>query len=734
MPTIQYSKVAREPKHDTSVKAKIWTFLQKLAEDDALPGLHIEPMQQSADSRARTGRVDQFLRAVLYRIDSPGHETTYVYAGTWPHDEAIKRARTRALKPNPVHGVLEWVLQNEPEVKNRSTPHEAKYREPQLQSYLGSHGFGLPELSEQLGFSVVLAQELYDMTSAEQLERFVESCENEWEKDAILGLAVGDTIAKIRADLQLDLPAIDEESLTEEEQLSESLKHPASRMQFTFIDNDDELRRVIEGDDFGAWRVFLHPEQRAYADQHRSGAFRLTGGAGTGKTVVLLHRTRYLSRANPQARVILTTFTKALSAALNRDLGRLDPEISRAESLGKPGVLVRGIDQLAAAVRDERGVEFWAAAVDIFGAPIKPRATLVGTEIGWRDAIDDAGEALPESVNTVSFFDGEYLQVVLPQRVKTREEYFAVRRPGRGVALDRRKRASVWEVVQNYRQSAALVGRISFAEMAAIAAACVERSGPAVAFADHVIVDEAQDLTPLHFQLLRALVAEGPNDLFIADDTHQRIYGQHVVLSRYDIAIRGRSRRLTLNYRTTQENLGFALDVLEGGNYLDAEDTAENTHGYRSARSGPKPQLLGFDSESTQFDAIAAAITKWLDDGVAPGSIALLARTNNWRDQLKTQLADRGVTVASIDSADGSGTSPVAMTMHKAKGHEFSRVVLFDMSQGSIPADWILKDVAAEELPDVLLRERSLLYVAASRARDDLLITWLGKPSELLRT
>jgi len=265
-----------------------------------------------------------------------------------------------------------------------------------------------------------------------------------------------------------------------------------------------------------------------------------------------------------------------------------------------------------------------------------------------------------------------------------------------------------------------------------VASAALRAGALASAPADHILIDEGQDLTPLHWMLLRALVAEGPDDLFIAEDTHQRIYGHRVVLSRYGIAIRGRSRRLTLNYRTTQQNLGFAMNVLEGAEYADAEDADEGVKGYRSARTGPAPEVIGAANAAEQFDAVAEAVRGWLAAEVPAGSIALLTRTNSRRDAVKTALAERGVMVAAINSGEGSGSSPVVMTMHNAKGQEFSCVVLVDVSHGQIPLAWVLEQAAPEDRPDVLLRERSLLYVAASRARDQLLVTWAGQPSELL--
>lgn len=734
MPNIQLTKLKNQ-NHEGPVRAKILTFLQKLAEDDTTPGLHIEKMQQQADPKARTGRVDQSLRAVLYRIDRAGEERLYVYAGTWAHDEAIRRAQTLVLQVNPINGIPEFV-ETAPVVINTyvpldptlsAAPDEAAVTEPgYIGPFLHEYGYEEEGLVNLLGFDAGTAQHLLSARSEDEFLAIAEAFENEWQINAALALAVGEPLEKIREDL-----SIGEKPTPGDDTFIAAFEHPASKMQFTFIDNDEELKSIIEGGDFGAWRVFLHPEQRAYAEKSYNGSFRLTGGAGTGKTVVLLHRARNLHKKNAASRIILTTYTKALSGALMRDLERLDASVVVADRLGDFGILVRGVDQLAAEIRDSDPSGFWDSAHHVFGQITDPRGKLVSNEIGWREAIDDADVDLPSELLNPSFFDAEYTQVVLPSRISTMDEYIQIRRPGRGVALDRTKRALVWKVFDAYRKASAHLGRVSYAEIAAIACAKLN-SGPSESVADSVLVDEAQDLSPVHLQLLRALAPEGPNDLFIAEDSHQRIYGHKVVLSRFGIKITGRSRRLTLNYRTTQQNLQFALGVLEGVQYLDSEEAVETTHGYKSSRRGPTPELLASQSEVQQFEQISELVKVWIANGVAPQDIAILCRSNTKRDQLRAQLNDRGVSTVILEPGDSAGKKPILMTMHKAKGMEFSKVILFDISEGSFPNPVALQNTAPEEMDDFLLRERSLLYVAASRARDELVISWQGKPSDLL--
>lgn len=251
---------------------------------------------------------------------------------------------------------------------------------------------------------------------------------------------------------------------------------------------------------------------------------------------------------------------------------------------------------------------------------------------------------------------------------------------------------------------------------------------------DHVLVDEGQDLASSQWQFLRALAQEGPDDLFIAEDTHQRIYGQHVVLARYGIRVTGRSRRLTLNYRTTEQNLRYALGVLAAGEYVDSNNETEGVSGYRSARRGPAPSSFAGETDDDQISHIAALLNSWCEEGVDPATIAVLARTNDRAAFVRDALNAHGLALDHIKTAQSSGDRPVTLTMHTAKGMEFSRVILFDVSDGVMPSKHALQRAAPEELDDVMLRERSLLYVAASRGRDVLVVAWKGKASGLLES
>lgn len=720
----------KQPKHGNDVKAKIQTFLEKLSESDATPGLHIEPINGSVDPRARTGRVDIHLRAVLFRIDPPRGETHYIYAGTWNHDEGTEKAKKLALHVNPVNGVLELreaISAHQPEVSSpaaESAPRVAPASKPLFPEL----GYLITDLTDQFGFAREIADLAFELTDEDAVLAFAEGLDTPWQQEVLLSMAAREALHVIRTELGLDKPVAIAPDADEATKVLAALEHPASRMQFTYAANSDELRRIVEDGDFGAWRVFLHPEQREYVDRDYSGTFRLSGGAGTGKTVVLLHRARRLALANPNARVVLTTFTRALAENLRRDLERLDPNVPIAEKLGGAGVLVRGIDQLAAEVRLRAGSGFGAAALATIGSTREWNTSPGAPD--WSSAITQTGVTLPISLQSARFFDAEYAQVVLPNEIVDADAYLAVQRPGRRVPLDRGKRAMVWAVVEQMRKNQHIANQLGYGEIAAIGARWLTTSR--TTFADHVLVDEGQDLEPAKWKLMRAIGKEGQNDLFIADDSHQRIYGRPTVLKHYGVKVQGRSRRLTLNYRTTLENLRFALGVLAGEEYEDSEGLDVSTAGYRSARSGPRPFKHATKSDAEQLDTIAADISRWINQGVREETIAILASSNNAAKKVQQELGHRDISVALTTQPQVTGGQVVAMTMHTAKGMEFSRVVLFDVSDGCFPPPWAYKGLPDEDRSDNERKFRSLLYVAASRARDELVVTWKGAPSALL--
>ena len=316
----------------------------------------------------------------------------------------------------------------------------------------------------------------------------------------------------------------------------------------------------------------------------------------------------------------------------------------------------------------------------------------------------------------------------------------------RGTPLNRKQPKQVWAVLESLMQTQAIDGQLFWPTMSAVGAEMlkvrVERGGGFLF--DHVVVNEAQEFNAGHWRFLRACVASGPNDVFTAEDSHQRIYGNPLTLSHFGISTKGgASRRLTVNYRTTKENLDYALRILVGGDmeFLDGEGEVDSVGGYRSARTGPAPMIVTAASEDEEFAVAAALINGWLEEADRAAEdgprkevrVGVMCRTRGQLSRVVSGLADHGIDAVQTKNAELASHEQVSvMTMHGAKGMEFTHVILMGVGKEIMPLRYRLKHLSEEDARSALQRERSLLYVAASRARDALVITTVGERSELL--
>lgn len=601
-------------------------------------------------------------------------------------------------------------------------------------------GLTVEMLHDELGIDVRLGAAALAAQRESQLLDLASTARVPWQGEALLNLATGATIEEIREDFGLR-PSRDVAAEPTDADLIAGLRTRAARSTFTWLESDEDLRRAIEGLSFAEWQLFLHPQQRALVERRANGPMRVSGGAGTGKTVVAVHRAVELAKRDKadgqEPRILLTTYTRNLADDLRRQVAQLEPRLPFTEKLSEPGVMVSGLDRVARRILQQAGAKISPIAQEVIGQP-RGRVLTYPRENVWQEVLTLMGDELPERLRSADFLESEYELIVLPQRVTTLKQYLRVRRPGRGVALDRSKRAAVWKAMERYRDRSADLGVTSFDEQLALAAAWLDHEaalGTPRPFR-HVLVDEAQDLTPAHLQLLRALVEPGPDDLFLAEDSHQRIYGKKLTLSHYGIQVRGRSRRLTRNYRTTRQNLDVAFGILDPGTYEDMEGQAEEHH-YVSPRSGPEPLLLHATDRADELSKAAELLTVWLEqdrdsEDSAPETIAILVRDRYQRDAVVNGLAQHGIEVRAVDREAAGRGRPVVMTMHRAKGLEFRKVLLFDVSKNAIPRSLRDQQYSDADRDDALLRERSLLYVAATRARDQLAISWSGEASPLI--
>ncbi|WP_424753645.1 UvrD-helicase domain-containing protein [Methylobacterium sp.] len=473
------------------------------------------------------------------------------------------------------------------------------------------------------------------------------------------------------------------------------------------------------------WRIFLHPSQRRLVEQAWNGPVLVRGGAGTGKTVVAMHRARHLAqailtKADANGRILFTTFTSNLAADVRADLKNLcsADQMAHIEVVHLDGWVTdflrkQGYKREILYAEDERQKDAWDRAV-----------RTKGQDIGL----------------SADFLRDEWRQVVQANGIKELSAYLRVQRAGRGTPIDRRTKEKVWTIFAAYRARLDSEG-LSEPEDAYRDAREILQAKPALLPYRAVVVDEAQDFGMQAFQLISELApkldgATAPGGIFIVGDAHQRIYGRRASMTKCGINVRGRSRKLRICYRTSDEIRRFAEAIVQGIPVDDLDDGSDDLKGYRSLFHGPEPEMAVVPSSDAGMAALVAWIGRCRDDGIEAGEVCILARTNDLVRSAADALRKQGLPVVTLARKTADDRSKLGVrvgTMHRAKGLEFAAIALVDVNEGVMPPKWLL-----DAAPDPAIRrsvvdaEKALLHVSATRAKKRLLILSTGSPSELL--
>jgi len=477
--------------------------------------------------------------------------------------------------------------------------------------------------------------------------------------------------------------------------------HPDAQRRFRVVDNLDELRAALD-QPFERWAVFLHPAQRALVEREWAGPVRVSGSAGTGKTIVALHRAAYLARTQPDARVLLTTFSKPLAAALSRKRDVL----TEAEPTLRERIAVRALDQAA--------LDLYTAA---FGQPSRATPAQV------RAAIVDAGKAGLGGGHAAAFLFEEWDELVDAWNVTDAESYATLPRIGRRTRLGAQQREAAWSVFAFVRQRLADKKLVTWAMIYARLTGWLADGGR-LPFT-HVVVDEAQDLSVAQIRFLAAVVAGRGDALFLAGDIGQRIFHLPFSWAKLGLDIRGRSHALRVNYRTSHQ-IRTAADRLLPASITDLDGVEEGRRGTVSVFDGPPPELALATNEADERTQVAAFLTRCRDAGIAAIEIGVLVR-----GQGQLARARAAVTAAGFDARAEDGVTIAAM--HDAKGLEFRAVAVMACDEDVLPDPLRLAGIGdTADLEAAYDTERHLLYVACTRARDRLMISGIAPGSEFL--
>lgn len=678
-----------------------WEKFERLTLDQLFkdPGLKLETLKRARDPHIRTIRIDQGTRGVVL---APDTGDTYVLLRVMPHDKAIDWAIKQKASINTVTRAVE--VRDIAMLDELTPAYERIAPAPERRLFAKVSDGDLTAL----GIDGTTLRQARALTDAEQLEVFAPYFPQD-QREVLEYLAAGFTVEDVwREVVSVALAAAPgDDAPVDTEDFGTAIHR--TRTRIAHVTGSEELRDILDKP-FAAWRVFLHPSQHkvAYRASY-SGPAQVTGGPGTGKTVVALHRVRHLlGYLRDGERILLTTYTNALVGALRAGLASLVED---------------------EALRDRVDI----MTVDAFAGRVlsTSRRPLRGgeEEARWGRAASATG-----FTGSTQFLGQEYRHVVLAQNVRTEQEYVDCERPGRGSRLPAAARPLVWRTVAEFTGRLIADGLRTYLGTCAEAADLLVSEGPRYR---HVVVDEAQDLHPAQWRLLRAAAPARPDDLFIAGDPHQRIYDSKVSLKAVGIKVAGRSAKMRKNYRSTHEILSWSTALLVGRPFEQLADDARNETllGYRSALHGNGPEVCAADSEEAELDAVLTRVRGWIGSGVAPGEIGVTARFNKNCDKAVDRLRAEGILAARLRGDVPSSPDAVQVgTMHAFKGLEFRCVAVIGVSEGALPYPRAVTPVEVDRVQHAsdLMAERCLLFVACTRARDGLHVSWSGAPSEFL--
>lgn len=649
----------------------------------ANPGMQFHKIEQSKDKNFWSVRVNADIRLIVHKTQG-----SLLLCYVDHHDKAYDWARRRKLETHPKTGAAQLVEIRET-VQEIVVP---RYTEAPKPAPTPQRLFAGVSDGELLMYGVPV-EWLADVRRATE--------------DTLLTLA--DHLPSEAAEALLELATGGTPRVPPIAAKTAPFDHPDAQRRFRVMSDVEELQRALDFP-WDKWTVFLHPEQRQLVERDYAGPARVSGSAGTGKTIVALHRAVFLARKNPEHRVLLTTFSETLANALRIRLRRLVSNEPRlAERLE-----VHAINAVGQRLYERH-----------FGKPKIASPDVV------RRFLTEAAEGAAGQKPSSSLLQSEWEDIVDAWRLDSWESYRDIKRLGRKTRLPESRRKVLWSLFDVVRRRLREHGFVTIAGMFhRLADHLTERKQPPFEVA---VVDESQDLTVPQLRFLAALGATRPNALFFAGDLGQRIFQLPFSWLSLGVDVRGRSHTLHVNYRTSHQ-IRTQGDRLLAPQVSDIDGNTEDRRGTVSVFNGPAPIVRSFSSQEKEADFVADWLSARRKQGVAPHEMGVFVRSETEMERARTAVAKAGLPFKLLDeNLEASGSSVSIGAMHIAKGLEFRAVVVMACDDEIVPLQSRIESVADEaDLEEVYNTERHLVYVACTRARDHLLVTSVAPASEFL--
>jgi len=671
-----------------TTQTKVTEFISKFRSNSRSSAIHLETIHFFKDQSLKTARVDQKYRAILKEV-----HPAEVYLLVWidNHDEAMDWARNKMIHWNDQTQAFQVYTVDEVAVHHDART--AVARDYFMGRYDGNAlmKIGVPEIL----LPAVL--KINDIEGLEQLENY-------------LPVDVFENLFYLLDGAQLDT-LISE--IQEGRNGEDAFRSNNNARSFIELTNDELFNEALQGS-LQKWKYYLHPSQSALVYGDYKGSAKLSGGAGTGKTVAALHRLKHLvEQSESKLPILYTTFTKELTENL-KNLA-LELEITSGS------YVIENIDTLAFRLAQQFNLLRGTDRVFGISAVKKPS--------------DILEQVLAEKLATFDeeFLQEEYESIILDQDLGNKEDYMKASRVGRGKAISRKGRLAVWELIEDFNQRKAAEGLYYKEEVYNKVSQYLQQMDMAL-FA-HVIVDELQDFSNIELRFIRSLTKAAANDLFLVGDPLQNIYNKKINFSKAGINIRGnRSKRLRINYRTSEEIKNLAFRIISAEAYDDFDGEEENKKGYLSLFHGVKPEYLMHRTKNEELEAVSRDINDLVERGYSFNDIVVAARTKDAVDDFRNYFHKVNIPYVNKNLLNNQNEGVRLSTFHGLKGLEFKQVFLVDVNDRTFLKQPInFSSLDDEEQRQIIRTEKALFYVACSRAIQRLIISGVGTKSTFIQ-
>jgi len=649
----------------------------------ANPGIQMHRIDKAKDKNFWSARVSRDIRLIIHKTSS-----SFLLCYVGHHDPAYEWAERRKLETHPTTGAAQLVEIRET-VKEITIPKYVEVEQPAPPKPPLFANFSDEEL---LGFGVP-TDWLNDVHNANEDSILALGDHLPAEAfEALFNLAAGETPAP---------PVIAAAG-------SDPFTHPDAQRRFRVMTNVEELERALDYP-WEKWSVFLHPAQRELVQADYSGPVRVSGSAGTGKTIVALHRAVYLARKNRDARILLVTFSDTLANALQTKLFRL---------IGNEPRLAERIEVHSMNAIGNRLYQLNFEPLHIASPQVV------------RELLEESATSVEGHKFSLRFLETEWEQIVDSWQLESWEEYRDVLRLGRKTRLPEKQRTLLWSIFEQVRAGLKARNLITEAEMfTRLSVHVAGRKNPPFDFA---VIDEAQDINPSQLRFLAALGGNRPNSLFFAGDLGQRIFQQAFSWKSLGVDISERVKTLHINYRTSHQ-IRMQSDRLLAPAVSDVDGNTEE-RGTISVFNGPQPDIRVLDTREDEIETVSQWLSSLKSEGIKPHEIGVFVRTSRELERASAAVRRADFDFKILDEHVEMMSGYISIgTMHLAKGLEFRAVVVMACDDEVIPSQERIETVADDaDLQEVYDTERHLLYVACTRARDHLLVTSVAPASEFL--